>query len=527
MLENGSLVVLNMRDILPNRFQPRIHFDEIKLNELAESIRKYGVIQPIVVRQIGNKYEIIAGERRYKASVLANRQTIPAIITNLSDRDSEEIALLENIQRQNLTAIEEAVSYKRILSMGYITQEELAKKVGKTQSTIANKIRLLNLDDTVQDALLRGKISERHARSLLRLRNSSDQINMLHRIINERLTVKRTDEEINKVLNNKNLPKVEAETLNVNPSAVPVSKHEIKNENPVKNERGEGFMDIDKILNEAEDINQNTNTNPQNISNLMQPNPNTVMSEPIHSEDTNVGVQANASNKFVNFSGINAGPSTTPTADATPVNNDLNFNNVFNQTPVNNGNAIQSMGPAPMSPAAPVSPVTSSSSPAMEQVNNNVPNMSATPVNPMVNPMQQVTPQPIPTIPQKSIPPVNPINNMAPVMPTPVNTQMPINNQNERPVTSAPITTPNASVSSPSVNNIPSADIIEGPTEMPSMENSNVKTVAPSTDAHRLMQAINLIRNCSKEIENLGFYVDVDEINLDNLYQVTFKINKE
>ena len=153
MFESGQLTVLNMQEILPNRFQPRIRFDSEKLEELAESIGKYGVIQPIVVRPVGNKFEIIAGERRFKASRLANRSTIPAIIVNLSDKDSEEIALLENIQRQQLSPIEEAVSYKRILDMGYITQEGLAKKLGKSQSTIANKIRLLNLDDEVQKQL--------------------------------------------------------------------------------------------------------------------------------------------------------------------------------------------------------------------------------------------------------------------------------------------------------------------------------------------------------------------------------------
>ena len=202
MFENGQLTVLNIKDILPNRFQPRIRFDGEKLEELAESIGKYGVIQPIVVRPVSNKFEIIAGERRYKASKLANKSTIPAIIVNLSDKDSEEIALLENIQRQELSPIEEAVSYKRILDMGYITQEELARKLGKAQSTIANKIRLLNLDDEVQSYLLNNKISERHARSLLRIPDKEQQVDMLHRIVEERLTVKQTDKEIEKLKEN-------------------------------------------------------------------------------------------------------------------------------------------------------------------------------------------------------------------------------------------------------------------------------------------------------------------------------------
>ena len=144
--------ILNLDDILPNRFQPRIKFNETAILELAESIKEHGVIQPIVVRKISDKYEIIAGERRYKASVLAGKTTIPAIITNLDDKNSAEIALIENVQRQDLTPIEEAISYKKILDMGYLNQSDLADKLGKTQSTIANKLRLLNLAEEVQEA---------------------------------------------------------------------------------------------------------------------------------------------------------------------------------------------------------------------------------------------------------------------------------------------------------------------------------------------------------------------------------------
>ena len=194
-----QIQILNIDDILPNRFQPRIKFNEQAINELAESIKLHGVIQPIVVRKISDKYEIIAGERRYKASILAGKTTIPAIITSLDDKNSAEVALIENVQRQDLTPIEEAISYKKILDMGYISQEALGEKLGKKQSTIANKLRLLNLNDEVQEALMENKISERHARSLLKL-NNDQQILMLNRIMNERMTVRKTDEEIEKLL---------------------------------------------------------------------------------------------------------------------------------------------------------------------------------------------------------------------------------------------------------------------------------------------------------------------------------------
>lgn len=201
MYGDKKVIEISLSDILPNRFQPRIKFNDAAIEELAESIREHGVIQPIIVRPIGDKYEIIAGERRYKASILANKKTIPAIVINLDDKESAEIAIIENVQRQDLTPIEEAISYRKILDMGYLTQETLAQKLGKTQPTIANKLRLLNLDEEVQDALLEGKISERHARSLLKLSNHKDQRYLLNRIINERLTVRQTDEEIKKMLN--------------------------------------------------------------------------------------------------------------------------------------------------------------------------------------------------------------------------------------------------------------------------------------------------------------------------------------
>ena len=195
-----KVVELDVNDILPNRFQPRIKFNEDSINELCDSIREHGVIQPIVVRKMGDKFEIIAGERRFKASLLAGKMTIPAVVTELNDKDSAEVALIENVQRRDLTPIEEAISYKKILDMGYLTQEDLAIKLGKTQSTVANKLRLLNLTEDVQEALLEEKISERHARSLLKLTNPAQQREMLENIITNRLTVRKTDDAIAKLL---------------------------------------------------------------------------------------------------------------------------------------------------------------------------------------------------------------------------------------------------------------------------------------------------------------------------------------
>lgn len=198
-MNNEVVQEIFVEDIIPNRFQPRLTFDEKALQELSDSIKVHGVIQPLVLRKVGNKYEIIAGERRYKASCMAGLKKVPAIVRELSDDESAEVALIENVQRKNLTSIEEAQSYKTLLDRSYMTQEELAQKLGVAQSTIANKMRLLNLCDEVQDALLNEKISERHARSLLQISNPDEQKKMLDRIIKERLTVKQLDNEIKKL----------------------------------------------------------------------------------------------------------------------------------------------------------------------------------------------------------------------------------------------------------------------------------------------------------------------------------------
>ena len=192
-----EIIEVSLDDIIPNRFQPRLSFDEDALNELAKSIRQHGIIQPLVLRKVGNKYEIIAGERRYKASYIAGLTKVPAIIIDLNDNESAEVAIVENIQRKNLSPIEEAKSYKKLLDRGYLTQDELASRMGKTQGAISNKLRLLNLSQDVQDALLNNQISERHARSLLKVENEDEQIEILNKIITQRLNVRDTDNLIN------------------------------------------------------------------------------------------------------------------------------------------------------------------------------------------------------------------------------------------------------------------------------------------------------------------------------------------
>ena len=197
MQPDTSVTILNTSLIIPNKYQPRKIFDEKALNTLAESIKNYGIINPILVRKKDDKYEIIAGERRFRAAQKIGLTEIPVIIKNANEQQMAELALIENLERQGLSPIEEAKSYEEIMRIGNQTQASLATKIGKSQSSIANKIRLLSLPQEVQDALAHKKISERHARSLLSINDKERQIELLNQIIKEKLTVKETEQIIN------------------------------------------------------------------------------------------------------------------------------------------------------------------------------------------------------------------------------------------------------------------------------------------------------------------------------------------
>ena len=202
---------------------------------------------------MGNKYEIIAGERRFKASQSIGLKEIPAIVIEADDKKTAELALIENIQRKELSPIEEGMSYEKILQIGDITQAELSKQLGKKQSTIANKIRLLKLDDSVKDALLNEKISERHARSLLKLYDRNDQKRMLDRIINERLTVRQTDKEIEKIVEEKGEMIEMDKNVNLPSSSMIFDKKEEQIDEPGK-AVNPSFVDVNKIEEKSEDI---------------------------------------------------------------------------------------------------------------------------------------------------------------------------------------------------------------------------------------------------------------------------------
>ena len=207
---------IDIHKIEANEHQPRTHFENEKIQELAVSIQQNGLLQPIVVRPYHGKYQIVVGERRYRACLLAGIEEVPCLVQNYDEQQTATAAIVENIQRENLSAIEEALAYQQILDTQNITQEELAQKVGKKQSTIANKLRLLQLPMTVQEAVRRKDITERHARALLKLDTTAKQNNMLREIMDKGLNVEQTEEKIKKKIEpKKSKPKTKSISQNL------------------------------------------------------------------------------------------------------------------------------------------------------------------------------------------------------------------------------------------------------------------------------------------------------------------------
>lgn len=197
---NREISNISVDKIFPNTYQPRRFFNEEALEELSQSIKEHGIIQPITVRKRGENFELVAGERRWRAARMAEFEVVPCNIIEITDTESAEIALLENLQREDLNFIEEAEAYYNLINDHRFTQDELAKRMGKKQSTIANKLRLLKLSPKVREICLDNKLTERHARALLSLPNEELQLIIVEKIIKGSLNVKATEELINKEL---------------------------------------------------------------------------------------------------------------------------------------------------------------------------------------------------------------------------------------------------------------------------------------------------------------------------------------
>ena len=481
MQMESQVVQVSLDDIIPNRFQPRISFDEKALNELAASIKEHGIIQPLVLRKLGNKYEIIAGERRYKAATLAGLETVPAIVSNIDDNKSAEVALVENIQRKDLTPIEEAMSYKNLLDKGYLTQEQLAKKMGLSQSAVSNKLRLLNLDTKVQQALLDNKISERHARSLLKLSSAEEQRKWLDRIIKERLTVKKLDELLKKEVNvddkeNEDVPLVDTPNIEqIKEQATDINNSINKPNNDANALVAEDTMDNNNILN-----NDMSNANTE-ILNQTVPSAMPMGESSVENLDT-PSVVPTPNSRF--FNPLEEAPATLDNLN--PFANNANFS--VDQTPAPDSdveifdmNTNQTPAAAPIEQPTVNEPIINDS---MNQVNNSF-------TEPVVHDPMNAT-----------------VNELNP------------NNKFFQPIQDQSISSPlmDMNVDAAPVNPMDSVDNLM-------VNTSNSPAADPNKDLS-LGDAINDVRKLVDDLNSKGFIVTIDEADLDASYQMNISLIK-
>ena len=208
--EKSNNLLIPLNKIKSNSDQPRKNFDSDKIVELAESIKHHGIIQPLILKKVEDEYIIVAGERRWRAAKSLGLKEVPAIIMDLSDKQVLEISLIENIQRQDLNPIEEAMAYKKLLSDFKLTQEELSKRIGKSRTAITNSMRLINLDERVQVYLIEGVISEGHGRALLAISDGDKQYELSQRVIDEKLSVREIERIVKSILTDNEKPKEKA-----------------------------------------------------------------------------------------------------------------------------------------------------------------------------------------------------------------------------------------------------------------------------------------------------------------------------
>lgn len=216
MLFSDTIMQIPVERIKANPYQPRKIFDEEGLLDLAESIKEVGIIQPITVRVVDDHYEIVVGERRFRASKMAELEFISAIVVDIKDEESAVVALIENLQRQDLNFIEEAEALQMLMEKHGFNQKDLAIKIGKNQSTVSNKIRILGLPDSIKDFLVTHDLTERHGRALLKLKSEKDMIKVIKAIIKDNLTVKATEQLIEKKLEEASAEPIKKQTLKYN-----------------------------------------------------------------------------------------------------------------------------------------------------------------------------------------------------------------------------------------------------------------------------------------------------------------------
>ena len=512
---NLKVEQIMVNDIIPNRFQPRKNFDADLLNELADSIRQYGIIQPLILRKVGDKFEIIAGERRYKAACMVGLKTVPSIVMDLDDTSSAEIALIENVQRKDLTAIEEAKSYKQILGLGQIKQEELARKIGRNQSTISNKLRLLNLSEEAQQALLDNKISERHARSLLRLKDKNIQNETLNKIIENRMTVRETDKFIKNLIDNHNAEEQTEEIL------------DFSDENDINSNKKGDTMDQGQINNTM------NNDNNQVVDNF-QPNAGIPNIPDYDKININNEQPAYINENVVNNAQVEQ-PSRFFNYDNQAAN--MNFDSSFSQSPNFINNIEESQNP--------INNMTFQQENVEPSMNiPSQPNMDPNMQNNMMNQQNNMYGYPNQMVPQQNQ--YNQQNNMGYEQMT---TPQPIYNNYD-----------NNAQMQPNYQQVEQPNNIMPPQQMPYQKNYNMQqnigeqpmmnndyqeqnnmNYQPNdmNDAANMNQeqrtmimqqditgAVVVIRNTIMNLQNNGYNIEINEQDLGNLYQIIINLKK-
>ena len=519
MLTGKEVINVNVEQIMPNRYQPRDNVDQKKLESLASSIRKHGMIQPIILRQVGNMYEIVVGGRRYEACLLAGFRQVPAIIVNMDDKEMAELTLTENMQRQELSPIEEAKSYRKLQEENNLNIADISKQVGKDESIINNKLKLLSLAPEVQNALLNNLISEGHAKILLKIEDKDKQVEILNKIIKERLPVKDTNTYVS------NLNLIDQNIENYPESQIPhntdtVSLSDLNNENlsiksalndlELVDTNSTLFNDNDQIIKEKK---EETNMDMNSLNQVAQNNVPNQTQDPMMNQNMNMNTNMNASTDSRFF----------PSFDEAPANMNVpnNMQAPTQEVPNFNQNFMANTQPAPTNPTPEPNPIPDfglNMTPPPSPVNNDF-NLNTAPSN-----EQPVNPSPtVPTFDNN----IGPVNNFGANQPEQFY-QAPINNGPVGPLPNTMSPTGASTMTSPVENPIPDFRVEPSTPAMPNINTptpeSNIPVETPSLVD--ITPAINNTRTFVTTLESMGFKVLTEESDNGTEYIITIKIQK-
>ena len=536
MTLSSQVIQLNISDIISSKNQPRKIFDTTALDTLCESISKYGIIQPLIVRKINDKYEIVSGERRYRAAKKIGMLTVPALVGEFNDVECMELSLVENLQNKSLNPLEEGKAFKKILDTSNMSIEDLEKNTSVSKDRIQEKIKLLDLDKEVQKALLKNDISESHAKLLIKL-DLTKQVEVLNKIINDKLTVKETNDYINSILKeevnemNSNMSSA-LNSLNIDSKPSNVFNDEInvieKRNNNMNNNQNMFFGSNFQSL-ENQSVNMNT-----------QPNNNINQNQQMGLNNNQVGSMIN-----IPTPSFATGPVPTPNSyvEPTPIvpPTPVDMPSMTYQTPImpsqeSHESAPQEQ-PIPVNPFMNLENISSAPQPTPQPVQVPENNQFMATPQPAVNMEQPVpfmeppvsTPEPTNQF-ASSLPPVNPFAtqpmqpemNPAPVqstsMPEPENNpfvatpQPTVNIEQPVSITGTPISTPEPTTT---------------PTPNPFAMPKQTSTAMPSTMTDvQLDNAISEVRMAVKNLENRGVTVKLVENDLGTSYQIVVEIQK-